>query len=96
MNMQGLLDWILDRLDEPSTWRGLVGMLTAAGVAISPHNAQIIVAAGLGIAGFIGVVTKDPGNVKKDISAAVSDVVVPVIEAAVTTPEPTASPSDNT
>jgi len=82
--MNAFLTWAEARLGEASTWRGLVGLLTAAGVSISPHMAVIIIAGGMGLAGFIGVVTADPKNVAADVQAAVQDVVVPVVEAATT------------
>ena len=50
--------FILDRLREPSTWRGAVLLATACGVRISPEISDAIVAAGLGLAGLIGVFTK--------------------------------------
>ena len=50
--------YILDRMKEPSTWRGFFLFLTAVGVPIAPELQTAIVSAGLGIAGLIGVVTK--------------------------------------
>ena len=51
--------YILDRAKEPSTWRGIIMLLTAIGVPIAPAMADAIVAAGLAIAGLIGVVSPD-------------------------------------
>lgn len=51
--------YILDRAKEPSTWRGVIMLLTAIGVPIAPAMADAIVAAGLAIAGLIGVVSPD-------------------------------------
>jgi hypothetical protein len=51
--------YILDRAKEPSTWRGLVLLLTAVGVPIAPAMAEAIIAAGLAVAGLIGVATPD-------------------------------------
>lgn len=51
-------DYILDRVKEPSTWRGFILFLTAIGVPIAPELQTAIVSAGLGVAGLIGVVTK--------------------------------------
>ncbi|MBF0427283.1 MAG: hypothetical protein HQL94_00035 [Magnetococcales bacterium] len=50
---------ILDRFREPSTWRGLVMLLTSFGVTLSPDAMESIVAAGTGLAGLIGMITKD-------------------------------------
>jgi hypothetical protein len=49
--------YVLNRLKEPSTWRGFVLMLTALGVPVAPAMADAIVAVGLAVAGLIGVVT---------------------------------------
>jgi len=51
--------YIIDRLKEASTWRGIIGLLTAAGVTISPEMIEQIVAAGLAVMGIIGMVFKD-------------------------------------
>ena len=51
--------YILDRAKEPSTWRGVIMLLTAIGVPIAPAMADAIVAVGLAIAGLIGVVSPD-------------------------------------
>lgn len=50
---------ILARGKEASTWRGLVAIATACGVAISPAQADAIVALGLAVIGAIGVFTAD-------------------------------------
>jgi len=50
---------ILDRLSEPSTWRGIVALLTALGISISPEQMQLIITAGLALIGAIGAFTKD-------------------------------------
>ena len=54
-----MLAYIIDRLKEASTWRGIIGLLTAAGVTISPEMIDKIVAAGLAIMGVIGMLFKD-------------------------------------
>jgi hypothetical protein len=51
--------YLLDRVKEPSTWRGAILFLTAIGVPIAPELQTAIVSAGLGIAGLIGVLTAD-------------------------------------
>lgn len=51
-------DYIIQRAQEPSTWRGVVLLLTALGVPIAPELASGIVTAGLGLAGLIGMLTK--------------------------------------
>lgn len=52
-------DYLLSRAKEPSTWRGLILILTAVGVPIAPALAESIVAVGLAVAGLIGVAAPD-------------------------------------
>ena len=50
--------YVLDRLKEPSTWRGALLFLTAVGVPIAPALADQIVTAGLGLTGLVGMLSK--------------------------------------
>jgi hypothetical protein len=52
-------NYLLARAKEPSTWRGLVLLLTAVGIPVAPDVAEAVVAAGLGLSGLIGVFTAD-------------------------------------
>lgn len=58
--------FILDRLSEPSTWRGIILILTAAGVGIQPALADAIIGAGIGLAGVVGVLTADKKPAQPD------------------------------
>jgi hypothetical protein len=49
--------YFLARAKEPSTWRGVLLMLTAIGVPIAPALADAIISTGLALAGLVGVVT---------------------------------------
>jgi hypothetical protein len=51
--------YMVERLKEASTWRGVVLLLTAIGVPVAPAMADAIVSVGLAIAGLIGVATPD-------------------------------------
>jgi hypothetical protein len=53
------MKYILDRLKEPSSWRGLVMIATAFGVTLNPDLVSAIIAVGTGLAGVIGFVFKD-------------------------------------
>lgn len=53
------MQYILDRLKEASTWRGLVALLAAFGVTISPEQSEQVIALGLAIIGTIAVFFKD-------------------------------------
>lgn len=55
--MKALL-YILDRLSENSTWRGLILVGTAVGLRLEPEHQEAIVAAGLGLVGAINVFRK--------------------------------------
>ena len=80
-----ILPWIIARMREPSTWKGLIALAAALGVYISPENAAIILAAGVGIAGFINVIITDPNkdDFKAEIESAINDVAIPVVEAVI-------------
>lgn len=57
-----MLQFILERGKEASTWRGLVAIVTAAGISLSPELAEALVALGLAVIGILGVFTKDKAN----------------------------------
>ena len=51
--------YMIERMKEPSTWRGIVLLLTAIGVPVAPAMADAIVSVGLAVAGLIGVAAPD-------------------------------------
>ena len=53
-----MIQYILDRAKEPSTWRGAVFLLTSLGLNIAPELSNAILTAGVAVAGLLGVVTK--------------------------------------
>ena len=57
--------YLLARLQEPSTWRGLVLIATACGTALSPDQQEAIVTAGLLVAGLIGAASPDQSPEQK-------------------------------
>lgn len=54
-----MLEFVIGRLKERSTWLGLIGIVTAAGVSLSPEQSEAIVVLGVAIAGAVAVFTKD-------------------------------------
>ncbi len=52
MNLKALIK-------EPSTWRGVVWVVAAAGVAITPDQQTAIVTAGMALAGILGAFVPD-------------------------------------
>ncbi len=52
------LFFVLDRLSENSTWRGLILVAVALGVKLEPEMQNQIIAAGLGLVGTINIFRK--------------------------------------
>ena len=50
--------YILDRLAENSTWRGIILVGTAVGLRLEPEHQEAIVAAGLSLVGVINIFRK--------------------------------------
>lgn len=51
--------WIIARLKEKSTWKGLIYILAACGVVLTDAQVDQVIAMGLTLAGFLEVFTKD-------------------------------------
>lgn len=51
--------YVIDRLKEVSTWRGIILIITAFGVTLSPEQAESIIAAGIALVGMFGVLRKE-------------------------------------
>lgn len=51
--------YIIDRMREPSTWRGFALVATSFGIALKPDQMEAITFVGLFVAGVIGAATKD-------------------------------------
>ena len=58
-----LLQYILARLREPSTYAGLAGILTAFSVANATSWAADVQTAAIGVAGVVAMVIKEAGSV---------------------------------
>lgn len=54
------MDWLVNRLKEKSTWRGIVAFLTAVGVGWSPDQKEAVVMLGIAVAGAFEVFFKEP------------------------------------
>lgn len=52
------MNFLLERLSENSTWRGLVMLGTALGLQLDPSQANAIIAVGLSLVGLINVLRK--------------------------------------
>jgi hypothetical protein len=53
-----IVNIVLDRLSENSTWRGIILVATAVGLKLDPELQNAILSAGLGLIGLINVVRK--------------------------------------
>lgn len=54
--------YLLARLKEPSTWRGLILLATAAGIHLSPDQIAALSAVGMALAGAVGAFSVDKGG----------------------------------
>lgn len=57
--MKKLLKSIVDWAKFPSTWKGLITLLTVAGVTLSPEQAEAIAVAGVAVVGVIATFFSD-------------------------------------
>lgn len=57
--MKELGTWLLERLVEPSTWKGLAILAAAGGVTVSPELITQITAVAGAVIGLIDVVRKE-------------------------------------
>jgi hypothetical protein len=53
---------VRELLGEPSTWRGIALLITAAGIQLSPDQVSAITSVGLAVSGAIGVFVRDKGG----------------------------------
>ena len=62
INMLKLIELL--KLNQPSTWRGLIGLLSGPGVAISPELAEHIVALAVSAFGIVEIVRSEKNTNK--------------------------------
>lgn len=53
------MQYFIELLKQTSTWRGLVMIITALGVALNPDQQSAIISSGLAVAGAIGAFFPD-------------------------------------
>ena len=51
--------YVVNRAKEASTWRGVIMLLTAVGLKITPEMADAIIGVGIAVAGAVGVLFPD-------------------------------------
>jgi hypothetical protein len=49
------MNYLIEKLREKSTWRGLIAVATACGVTLSPEQAEAVIAGGLALIGLVNV-----------------------------------------
>jgi hypothetical protein len=54
------LTFVTARLSEASSWRGILFICTSIGLVINPEAQNAIVAAGMALAGLVGLIIPDP------------------------------------
>jgi hypothetical protein len=54
-----IVNIVLEKLSENSTWRGLILVGTALGLKLDPSLQEGILAAGLSLVGLINIIRKD-------------------------------------
>jgi hypothetical protein len=56
------MDFIINRLREPSTWSGIAALAVALGMGIPPGTVEAITQVGVGLAGLAAVVLRERGK----------------------------------
>lgn len=51
--------YLIARLQEASTWRGIIFVVTALGLHLTPEMGEAVITAGLGVAGLVGAAVPD-------------------------------------
>ncbi|MFW9603393.1 MAG: hypothetical protein ACMV0F_00385 [Trichlorobacter sp.] len=51
--------YVVNRAKEASTWRGVIMLLTAVGLKITPETADAIIGVGIAVAGLVGMLLPD-------------------------------------
>jgi len=55
VEVNAALAWILGQLQQQSTWKGIILLLTSAGIYLKPDQIAAITTAGLAIVGLVNV-----------------------------------------
>jgi len=64
--MRSVLRFLRDRLDERSTWRAIVALLTVAGISLDPEQTQAIIAAGVAVGALLEAFLPEPAGRMRD------------------------------
>jgi hypothetical protein len=61
-----MVDYIIDRLKEASTWRSILGLLVMFGVALDPEKKEALISFGTSLFFLMGIFLKDNLGEKKE------------------------------
>jgi hypothetical protein len=56
------MGWLWDRLKEETTWAGIISVIAAAGIMLSPEQSEAIIALGMALVGAVLAWRKDKGT----------------------------------
>lgn len=59
MNSKQINDWMLARLTEPSTWRGMAAVIGAVGLQVSPDSLIGLLVIFWYITGLVNIIRKE-------------------------------------
>lgn len=72
--MSEAVDYLVEKLKEPSTWKGIIWIVTAFGLVLEPEQKEAVAAFGMTLAGLIGVfVEKGNAHTNEEIAAIAKD-----------------------
>lgn len=56
------MNFIIERMREPSTWSGIASIALAFGLGVPPGTMEALTQIGIGIAGLAGIVMREKGK----------------------------------
>ena len=72
--MNEVISYIIERLKEPSTWRGIIWIVTACGFVLEPEQKEAIATAGMALVGAISIfMEKGNPRTNEEITSIVKD-----------------------
>ena len=60
-----MISWLKQRLAEPSTYRGIVGMVAALGITLNPELIKEVIALSVAVLSFIEFIKKEKDKVEE-------------------------------
>ena len=60
-----MISWLKQRLAEPSTYRGIVGMVAALGISLNPELIKEVIALSVAVLSFVEFIRKEKDKVEE-------------------------------